>query len=94
MAQTLMVQTAHFKARMQQRGVRDKVVDIILEYGRCSRVRGGESYYMDKSSRVRARDELGSKAYARLEPQLDLYVVANDNGSLVTVAHRLRRYRH
>ncbi|MGO7358872.1 hypothetical protein [Rhizobium ruizarguesonis] len=90
----MMTQTTHFETRMRQRGVRNEVVNAILEYGRCSRVRGADSYYMDRSSRMRARDELGAKTYARLEPQLDLYVVASDDGSLVTVAHRLRRYKH
>jgi len=92
MTQTIMT-TAHFETRMRQRGVRREVVNAIVDFGRCCRVRGADSYFMDKSSRIRARSLLGAKVYARLEPFLDLYVIASDEGSLVTVAHRMRRYR-
>lgn len=49
---------------------------------------------MDRASRLRARVELGKANYAKLEAKLDIYVVASDDGSLVTVAHRLRRYKN
>jgi len=86
-------ETAHFEARLRQRGVRKEVVDAILEYGSSHRVRGAESYCMDKRARAKARKALGKKAYARLESRMNIYIIASDRGSLLTVAHRLRHHR-
>jgi hypothetical protein len=89
-----LTQTAHFEARVRQRGIRSDVVDTILDFGSCRRVGGADSYFMDKTARAMARSALGAKAYAQLEHQLDLYIIAGDDGSLVTVAHRLQRCKH
>lgn len=89
-----MMETAHFEARARQRGVRSEVVDAILDFGSCRRVAGADSYFMDKNARLLAKSALGAKAYARLEHQLDIYVIAGDDGRLVTVAHRLHRCKH
>lgn len=50
--------SAHAAARMQQRGIREDVVDLLLRYGREEHDhRGGTIVYFDKVARARmARD--------------------------------------
>jgi hypothetical protein len=83
--------TRHAQTRCQQRAIRPDIVDAILEYGRQQRRHGADIYFMDGSSRKRARSELGRREYAKIERGLDRYLVLGDDGQIVTAAIRLRR---
>jgi hypothetical protein len=83
--------THHALTRCQQRAIRPEVVDAILEYGRQKRRHGADVYFMDGSSRKRARSELGRREYAKIESRFDRYLSLGDDGQIVTAAIRLRR---
>lgn len=85
--------TTHSQARCQQRGIRPDVVDVLLTYGRRKVRHGAEVCFMDKISRARAREDLGSKQYARIADRLNSYVVVSENGQLITAAPRLHRLK-
>lgn len=84
--------TRHAEVRSNQRGIRIRTMDVLLTYGE-SRIRNGaEVIYMDRESRLRARDALGRTEYARLERALDAYLVLAD-GRVMSCAHRKRKLR-
>lgn len=83
--------TRHAQIRCQQRGIRPEVISAILTYGRQKRRYGADVYFMDVSSRKRARSELGRIGYAKIADRLDAYLVIGDDGKIVTAAIRRRR---
>ena len=62
-----------------------------MDYGRCAHRHGAKVYFLDKAGRKELKREFGSKVYARIEDQLDVYVV--EDGAVITVAHRLGRMK-
>lgn len=85
--------THHAEARIQQRGIPYAAVDAILSYGRRRRHRGADVYFLDKQSRGRMAQALGSKVYSKLERSLNSYLVVSDDGAVITAAHRLGRLK-
>lgn len=83
----------HASARIQQRGIPYAAVDAILAYGRRRRHQGADVYFLDKASRGRMAQSLGSKAYSKLERSLNSYLVVGDDGTVITAAHRLGRLK-
>ena len=83
--------TKHATERSQSRGIPPFVMNLVMDHGRRAFRDGAEVFFLDKSSRKSIRRELGRKLYARIEDQLNVYVVANDQ--VVTAAHRLKRMR-
>jgi hypothetical protein len=84
--------TQHAYKRSQQRGIPPFVMELILDYGSCLHRHGADVYYLDKSGRRALKRELGAKIYARIEDQLNVYVVSDSN--VITVAHRNERIKH
>ncbi len=83
----------HARTRIQQRGIRDRAVEIVLEYGKYGYHKGGQVYLMDKRSRKRAEAALGTE-YRQIADRLDIYVVvALDSTLIITGAHRLCRLK-
>ncbi len=87
--------TKHAADRMQQRGIPEFVIELVLAFGTCEYdSKGGEKYFFDKRSKRRLKSYLGRAIYRALEDYLDIYVVSSD-GKIVTCAHRTKRiYRH
>jgi hypothetical protein len=83
--------TDHARARMQQRGIRARALEALLDYGRFSHVdRGCDIVFFDK----RARKRLAKKdpAIAREAGRLArTYAILSSEGAVITVGHRFRR---
>jgi len=85
--------THHARIRMQQRGIPDGAVDLLLDYGREKRAgKGRRLVSFDKRSRRRMARELGLAALRRIERYLDAYAVVGRDDTIVTVGHRRRRF--
>jgi len=84
--------TQHAYLRSQQRGIPPFVMELIMDYGSSVRCHGAEVHYLDKPGRQALKRALGPKIYARIEDQLNVYVVADKN--VITVAHRTKRIKH
>lgn len=85
--------TAHAQARQQQRSICNEAIKGILDCGRSARVRGADSYFLDKEGLRRLREDLGEPGFRRIERSLNAYVVVGDDGRIITVARRVRRLR-
>ena len=85
--------TAHGQARLQQRAIPSEAVDALLAYGERRRRKGADIYFLDRKSRGRVAQALGSQRYRRIERALNTYLVIADNGCLITAAHRHRRLK-
>ncbi len=88
--------TTHATVRLQQRGISAHVLDCLLEYGRKAHDhRGAEIVYFDSQSRIKVRCALGDEAFKKVADRLDTYAVLANDGTVVTVGHRTKRfYRH
>jgi hypothetical protein len=84
--------TQHAHKRSQQRCIPPFILGLIMDYGKCKYSHGAEVYYLDNHGRRQLKKELGRKIYARIEDQLNVYVVMN--GSVITTAHRIQRIKH
>lgn len=85
--------TNHARIRMQQRGIPDGAVDLLLDYGREIRAgKGRRIVSFDKRSRRRMARELGEQVLRRVERYLDAYAVVGTDDTIVTVGHRLHRF--
>lgn len=82
----------HSRARMQQRGVPQPALELLVRYGTKEHDHKGSKilYFSHRSMRRIAR-ELGDKALTYLDKSFDLYAVMGDNGEIITVGHRYRR---
>lgn len=82
----------HARDRMQQRGVSEAALDLLLRYGRTSHVQGGcYRVYMDGRARRNAIRECGRAAGPVIDRICGLFAVVGGNGVVVTVCHRRRR---
>ena len=84
--------TEHARKRIQQRGIRGRSVEIVVDYGRCCYRKGARVYSMNKHGRKRAEAALGND-YRQIADHLDIYVVVALDGTLITVGHRLCRLK-
>lgn len=76
----------HARRRMQQRGIRLRDVEQLLELGRVKRQDNGMLVYLDREGRRRLTE--------RTERLSRLYLVLSPDGeTVVTVAHRTRNLR-
>jgi hypothetical protein len=80
------------RTRMQQRGIKPAVVELLLDYGREAHDhRGCRVLCFDKRSRQRVARELGRELFRRVERYLDAYAVLAEDDAVVTVGHRVAR---
>lgn len=85
--------TTHARVRMEQRGIPNAALDVLLEFGREAHDhRGCRIVRFDKSSRRRAARELGDTLFRRVERYLDAYAVVGPDDAVLTVGHRRRRF--
>ena len=85
----------HTEKRCQQRGIKWSAVEVVRRFGTRRYSRDGISYAMDKQAHRKARNALGEAEYGRLEKHLGIYLIVSlDHEDILTVAHRLRRWRN
>lgn len=86
--------TKHATIRQQQRGIPQIVVDLLIEYG--SQAHAGAcvtTHYFDKAARKRLKGYAGCLS-SLFEEYLDYYAIVADDGSVITVAPRIKKLRH
>jgi hypothetical protein len=80
--------TTHARTRMQQRGIPEAALDVLLEYGREAHDhRGAVIVLFDKRSKQRLRRRIGD-GFRKVERWLNAYAVLSEDGAVITVGHR------
>ena len=86
--------TEHARARLQQRGIPQIVVELLQAFGSSMRCGNAERLFFDKAARRRIAAYLGGQRGLQvIERWLEVYLVLGDNGLVVTVAHQKGRFR-
>ncbi len=88
-----MTLTHHASLRSRQRSIPPLVTDLLRSYGRTFRRQGADLYFLDKKGRQRAESYLGTAA-GLLSRYLNAYFVEADDGAVITVGYRRRRFRN
>ena len=83
--------TKHASTRCSQRGISALAIETIFKYGHFNYVRGAKSWSMNKREKAFARSDLGD-SYKKIEKQLG-FLIVSPNGSIVTVAHKIKRLK-
>lgn len=81
--------SAHASARLRQRGISSEALAMVLDYGDSDRSHGADRFFLPAKARVALVEELDLPR--SLLDRLNLNVVVADNGTVVTVAHAIRR---
>lgn len=78
----------HAQARMQQRGIKDSWIALVLEYGHYLYQSGKHSYTisLDKSGIQQIKQKFGD--LVELSKLRRLYLILSDNSVVVTCAYR------
>lgn len=84
--------TKHAAKRMQQRGIPDEVLPLLLSYGRTEHDhRGACLVYLTKKGREQIARVTPRSEFKKLEPALDVYAVVDTEGHVLTIGHRTQR---
>lgn len=82
----------HADERMQQRAIPPFVVEALLDLGSRTRSYGADVIFLDREARRRFRNRFGDRIWQRIADQFeDVYVVAGDDGRVVTTGIRTKR---
>jgi len=86
--------TSHAAARMQQRGIPEPVVELLLACGDSMHDhRGAEIFFFGKSARRRLQRQRVDAVFRGFERYLRTYAVLGRDGSVLTVGHRRKHLR-
>jgi hypothetical protein len=84
--------THHAAKRMQQRGIPEQVLPLLLAFGkRAYDHRGACTIYLTKKGRERIAQQTGPAQFKHLESVLDVYAVVDVDDYVLTVGHRTQR---
>lgn len=84
--------TDHAAIRLQQRGIPNWYLSLLLEHGRSHHDgHGAVIKTVDKSTRRQLKQVLTRTQYAQAERYFDVYAVVAADQAVVTAAHRTRR---
>lgn len=84
--------TLHALARMQQRGIPERVIDLLLAFGESEHDhRGGEILTFGRRGLRRVERFAGPSAAREAQKHRKVYAVVVSGGELATVGHRRRR---
>jgi hypothetical protein len=83
--------THHAETRMQQRGISQKMVELVMDFGAIEHHRGGEIYAMDSHAmnKLKRSVQCSAQTWDRVKKR---YVVVA-SGHLVTVGHRYHHFK-
>ena len=87
--------TKHAKVRARQRGIPPFVVLLLNEFGeRIHDGRGGVRVFFSRRSIRRMERAFGRRPVAKFSEYLGSYMVlSNDDNTVITIGHRLKRMR-
>jgi hypothetical protein len=84
--------THHAARRLQQRGIPEKVLPLLLDFGEeVYDHHGARTVFFDHKARQQISRTLGHREYKRLHHALDTYLVVDNNDCIVTIGHRTHR---
>lgn len=84
--------THHAARRVQQRGIHGEVLPLLMHFGAHQYDKhGAKLVYLTHRSKERIRRSVGSIAFRRIQPALDIYAVVGQDGAVITVGHRTHR---
>ncbi len=84
---------AQAQAQAQRRGIDSSVVNYAVEFGKRVYAGGGSiRCYFDKKARYRLQKELPCNLFAKIEKQLNCFVIlAEENEVVITVGHQYKK---
>jgi hypothetical protein len=84
--------THHARVRMQQRGISDEALDLLMSYGRPAHDHHGHVVlHLDRRAQRAVLREHGRAAGKVIERMRRIYAVVGKDGVVITVGHRYRR---
>jgi hypothetical protein len=82
----------HAAKRLQQRGIPEKILPFLFEFGEESYDHhGARIVYFNKKARERVSRIMGGSEFKRIQGALDVYAVLDCNDCVVTIGHRTHR---
>jgi hypothetical protein len=87
--------TEHAAVRMQQRGIPNWYLGLLVEHGKTTHDgHGAVLKSVSKSTRQRLRTVLSPREYAQAERYFSVYAVLSGDQAVITTAHRTHRRFH
>lgn len=87
--------THHASKRMQQRGIPERVLPLLFEYGEEEYDHHGTMLlYFNKRARQRMSKVVPHGELKQIQGALNAYAVLDKDGAVVTVGHRTQRINH
>ncbi len=87
-----MITSQHARVRMQQRGIPEQIVENIIAYGSTRKVAGGAiARFMSNKDLKGLSRLLPKNECTQLDRHKSVYVVMDD-GHIITVGHRTKRF--
>ena len=85
----------HAAVRQQQRGIPLIVVDLLLDWGRAEPAKGVACtrYFFDKDARRGIKAHYGQMA-SQVSRYLNCYALVSGEGTVITVAHQIKKFNH
>lgn len=85
--------TKHAKVRLQQRGIPETFVDVLMDFGVAQHIRkGAEVVYLRRKERRMLRSCLAGHELPRHFQ--NAYLVVSSDGRVITAGHRITRVKH
>ena len=87
--------THHASKRMQQRGVPERILPLLFEYGEEEYDHHGTMLlYFTRRARQRMAKAIPHDELKRIQGVLNAYAVLDSDGAVLTVGHRTHRINH
>lgn len=87
--------THHAATRLQQRGIPDKILPLLFEFGEEEYDHHGTiTLFFNKRARQRLSKAVPQNEWKHIQGALNTYAVVDVDGCVVTVGHRTQRINH
>lgn len=84
----------HSLFRMKQRSIPMAIFNLLEECGSTLRSHGADRLFFDRPAKLRLSKKLGGEqAIKSIERYLNIYAVIGDDGNIITVGRRTRRFK-